>query len=203
MDMGLSCWSQFCSLPLKPRLVQWLGGCCLQSATGKSQIKPRQWQEVFLALLCQLISQASLLTTFWFLFLLEGSLQADSTGRTMCTSTTPPLQAEQGTKDLTSSFPLGQTLSSTARASTGTTAPALNRNEQPGDKIKHRELDCTLPSSLNELRCTTGGWLVLTYSCFFPLIWHNFIKLLQDCKLCVSTNQTPVTKRATIVFHHW
>lgn len=160
--MGWSCWRQSCSLPLKPWPVQCLGGCCPQSAAGRSQIKPRQWQEVFL------ISQTPLLATFWFLFLLEGSLKAESRGRARCTSTTPPLQAEQGTKDLTSSFPLEQTLSSTATASTGATAPALNRKEQPGDKIKHRELDCTLPSSLNELRCTTGEWLVLTCSCFFP-----------------------------------
>lgn len=50
------------------------------------------------------------------------------------------------------------------------TSTGLGR-KQTEEKIKHRRLDsavCVLLSSLNELRYTTGGWLQLTCSCFFP-----------------------------------
>lgn len=194
MDMGLSCWSQSCSLSLKPWPVQWLGGFCLQSAAGKSQIKSQQGRRSFLH--CCVSSSLRHPADH---NLVPISAWSEPAGRkhrqTRCPATTPPLQAEQGTKDLSSSFSFRQTLISTAKASTGTKAPALNRKEQAGEKIKHREWDCTLPSSLNELRCSTGGWLHCLILASFQFKSHNFIKkLFQDGKLCVSMKQTPATK---------
>lgn len=151
MDMGLSCWSQPCSLPLKPRPEQWLGGCCLQSAAGKGQIKPRQWQEYFWHCCVSSSLRHPCWPHFASYFYSKGACRQEAEAE-QCAQV-PPHPCRQSRAQRTSH----QLLS-----------PRADTELLPGDNIKNRELDCTLPSSINELRCTTGGWLILTYSCSFP-----------------------------------
>ena len=114
--------------PHHPASAAGRGGCSPRSATGKRQIKP----DLPLAGTGGLSDTAtsvdlsdcpdltSLLTTFWFIFLLEVGLQAENTGRARCPTTTPPCRQNRTQMAHASSVLLRQTLSTATTANTGT-----------------------------------------------------------------------------------
>lgn len=149
MDMGLRCWSQAC-----PPFPQALASAADWEDAAHSLLQVRSRSNLgsdrrsFLHCCVSSSLRHLCWPHFGSPFYLKWACRQKAQAEQGAQITTPTLQAEQGTKNLTSSFPLGQTLSSAAMASTGTKAPALNMKDQAGEKIKHRELDCILLSSL-------------------------------------------------------
>lgn len=162
MDMGLSCWSQSCSLSLKPWPVQQPGRmlsavCYRWEADQTLALTGSLSCTAVSAHLSDTPADHILAPYFYLKWACRQKAQVEQGAR----PPSQPCRQSRAQRTSPAPFPSGRHSAPPPRP-----ALALNRKVQPGDKIRHRELDCTLLSSLNELRCTTRGWLLLTFASF-------------------------------------